>query len=318
MKACLSPDQIERQNAAQFGLTAGQIAQAVKEQFSGTIATRYRYEGQEIDVVLLGDETLKTSIANLEQTPVATPAGISVPLSQVARVSLDRGPTSINRTGQTRVVNITAQIMNRDLSSVTNDIEGKIKAYQMPEGYTYEMGGQNKELVDSFKDLGLALILAIILVYMILASQFESLLHPFTIILSLPMVFPEGHWAVITRRRSVYPGFIGLILLVGIVVSNAIVLVDYINKRREKGEERETAIENAGPIRLRPILMTALATVLGLVPLALGLGEGSESMAPMAIVVIFGLSLSTVSTLLVVPVFYTIFEDIRMRRKIKR
>ncbi len=311
--------QIERQNAAQFGLTAGQIAQAVKGTISGTIATRYRYEGQEIDVVLLGDETLKTSIANLEQTPVATPAGISVPLSQVARVSLDRGPTSINRTGQTRVVNITAQIMNRDLSSVTNDIESKIKAYQMPEGYTYEMGGQNKELVDSFKDLGLALILAIILVYMILASQFESLLHPFTIILSLPMGFSGGALGLfITRKTLCVPAFIGLILLVGIVVSNAIVLVDYINKRREKGEERETAIENAGPIRLRPILMTALATVLGLVPLALGLGEGSESMAPMAIVVIFGLSLSTVSTLLVVPVIYTIFEDIRTRRKDKK
>lgn len=311
--------QIKRQNAAQFGLTAGQIAQAVKGTISGTTATRYRYEGKEIDVILLGDETLKTSIANLEQTPIATPAGVSVPLSQVAQVSLDRGPASINRTGQTRVVNITSQIMNRDLNSVTKDIESKIKAYSLPEGYTYEMGGQNKELVDSFKDLGLALILAIILVYMILASQFESLLHPFTIILSLPMGFSGGVLGLfITRKTLCVPAFIGLILLVGIVVSNAIVLVDYINKRRESGEERETAIENAGPIRLRPILMTALATVLGLVPMALGLGEGSESMAPMAIVVIFGLSLSTVSTLLIVPVIYTIFEDIRTRRKDKR
>jgi HAE1 family hydrophobic/amphiphilic exporter-1 len=311
--------QIERQNAAQFGLTAGQIAQAVKGAISGTTATRYRYEGKEIDVVLLGDETLKTSISNLEQTPIPTSLGINVPLSQVARVILDRGPASISRTGQTRVVNITSQIMGRDLSSVTKDIESKLKAYQMPEGYTYEMGGQNKELTDSFRDLGLALILAIILVYMILASQFESLLHPFTIILSLPMGFSGGVLGLfITRKTLCVPAFIGLILLVGIVVSNAIVLIDYINKRREKGEERETAIENAGPIRLRPILMTALATVLGLVPMALGLGEGSESMAPMAVVVIFGLSLSTVSTLLVVPVIYTIFEDIRMRRKDKK
>jgi Cation/multidrug efflux pump len=311
--------QIKRQNAAQFGLTAGQIAQAVKGTISGITATRYRYEGKEIDVVLLGDETLKTSIANLEQTPVATPTGISVPLSQVAQVSLDRGPASINRTGQTRVVNITSQLMNRDLNSVTKDIENKIMAYSLPEGYTYEMGGQNKELVDSFMDLGLALILAIILVYMILASQFESLLHPFTIILSLPMGFSGGILGLfITRKTLCVPAFIGLILLTGIVVSNAIVLVDYINKRRERGEELETAIENAGPIRLRPILMTALATVLGLVPMALGLGEGSESMAPMAVVVIFGLSLSTLSTLLIVPVIYTIFEDIRTRRKDKK
>jgi HAE1 family hydrophobic/amphiphilic exporter-1 len=307
--------QIERQNAVQFGLTAGQIAQAVKGTISGITATRYRFEGKEIDVVLLGDETLKTSIANLEQTPLATPAGISIPLSQVATVILDRGPASINRSGQTRVVNITSQIVDRDLSSITADIESKLKTYPLPDGYTYEIGGQNKELTDSFKDLGLALILAIILVYMILASQFESLLHPFTIILSLPMGFSGGVLGLFLMGMPLsVPAFIGLILLVGVVVSNSIVLVDYINKRRERGEERETAIENAGPIRLRPILMTALATVLGLVPMALGLGEGSESMAPMAVVVIFGLSLSTLSTLLLVPVIYTIFEDIRTRR----
>ena len=306
--------QIERQNAVQFGLTAGQIAQAVKGTISGITATRYRYEGKEIDVILLGDETLKTSIANLEQTPLATPAGITIPLSQVATVILDRGPASINRSGQTRVVNITSQIVDRDLSSITADIESKLKTYPLPAGYTYEIGGQYEELTDSFKDLGLALILAIILVYMILASQFESLLHPFTIILSLPMGFSGGVLGLFLVGMPLsLPAFIGLILLVGVVVSNSIVLVDYINKRRERGEEREIAIENAGPIRLRPILMTALATVLGLIPMALGLGEGSESMAPMAVVVIFGLSLSTLSTLLLVPVIYTIFEDIRNR-----
>jgi len=188
----------------------------------------------------------------------------------------------------------------------------------MPDGYTYEVIGENKELTDSFKDLGLALVLAILLVYMILAAQFESLLHPFTIILSLPMGFSGGMLGLfITRTTLSVPSFIGLILLVGIAVSNAIVLVDYIIKRREQGEEREEAIENAGPIRLRPILMTTLATILGLLPMALGIGEGSETMAPMSIVVIFGLALSTVSTLLLVPVIYTIFEDVRDSRKRK-
>ena len=173
--------------------------------------------------------------------------------------------------------------------------------------------------MESFADLGLALILAILLVYMILAAQFESLLHPFTIILSLPMGFSGGMLGLfITRTTLSVPSFIGLILLVGIAVSNAIVLVDYIIKRRERGEEREEAIENAGPIRLRPILMTTLATILGLMPMALGIGEGSETMAPMAVVVIFGLALSTLSTLLLVPVIYTIFEDIRDSRKLKK
>lgn len=311
--------QVDRQKASQFGLTAAQISQAVKGTISGTTATRYRYEGKEINVVLTGDDSFKKSISNLEQTPISTPLGISVPLSQVAKVTLDRGPTAIARSGQTRVVHITSQIMNRDLASITTDIQKHLDSYQIPEGYSYEMGGQDKELQKSFKDLGVALILAILLVYMILASQFESLLHPFTIILSLPMGFSGAMLGLfITRSSLSVPAFIGLILLIGIVVSNSIVLVDYINKRRERGEARNEAIENAGPIRLRPIIMTTLATILGLIPMGLGIGEGSETMAPMAVVVIFGLLLSTVSTLLLVPVIYTIFEDIRERLRKKR
>lgn len=306
---------VDRQNATQFGLTAGQISQAIKGTISGTTATRYRYEGKEIDVVISGDETLTSSISNLEQTPIPTPLGISVPLSEVATVTLDRGPSAISRTGQTRVVNVTSQIINRDVNSISKDIESKLKDYPMPEGYTYALNGQNQQMMDSFSDLGLAMILAIILVYMILASQFESLLHPFTIILSLPMGLSGGMFGLfVTRQNISVPAFIGMILLIGIVVSNAIVLIDYINKRRERGEEREEAIENAGQIRLRPILMTSLATVLGLLPMALGMGEGSETMAPMAIVVVFGMAFSTLSTLLLVPVIYTIFEDIRKKR----
>lgn len=309
---------IDRKKAVQYGLTAAQISQAVKATISGTTATRYRYEGKEIDVVVSGDETFKASIPNLEETPIPTPFG-AIPLSQVAQVSLEHGPAAINRSGQTRVVHITSQLMNRDVNSVSKDIQAKLSAYTLPGGYTYEMGGQNKEMADSFKDLGLALILAVILVYMILASQFESLLHPFTIILSLPMGFSGGMLGLfITRKPISVTAFIGLILLIGIVVSNAIVLVDYINKRRERGESREEAIENAGPIRLRPILMTSLATILGLIPIALGIGEGSEAMSPMGVVVISGLALSTVSTLLLVPVIYTIFEDIRGRGFRKR
>lgn len=310
---------INRSNAAQFGLSATQISQAVKGTIAGTTATRYRYEGTEIDVVLSGDETFQMSLANLGQTPIPTPLGISVPLSQVAVVEMGRGPVMIERTGQTRVVHVTSQIIDRDVKSITTDIETKLKEYPITDGYTYEVVGENKELTDSFKDLGLALVLAILLVYMILAAQFESLLHPFTIILSLPMGFSGGMLGLfITRTTLSVPSFIGLILLVGIAVSNAIVLVDYIIKRRERGEQREEAIENAGPIRLRPILMTTLSTALALMPMAFGIGEGSETMAPMAVVVIFGLMFSTVSTLLLVPVIYTIFEDIRDSRKRKR
>ncbi|MGI6120419.1 MAG: efflux RND transporter permease subunit [Desulfosporosinus sp.] len=310
---------INRSKAAQYGLSAAQITQALKGTISGTIATRYRYEGTEIDVVLVGDETFKSSLENLGQTPIPTPYGITVPLSQVAEVELGRGPVMIERTGQMRAIHITSQIIERDLRSITSDIETKLNDYQMPEGYTYEVLGENKELMESFADLGMALILAILLVYMILASQFESLLHPFTIILSLPMGFSGGMLGLfITRIPLSVPAFIGLVLLAGIAVSNSIVLVDYIIRRRGMGEEREEAIEKAGPIRLRPILMTTLTTILGLMPMALGFGEGSETMAPMAVVVIFGLTFSMISTLLLVPVIYTIFEDIRYSGKRKR
>jgi HAE1 family hydrophobic/amphiphilic exporter-1 len=302
---------INRYNASQYGLTAAQIASAVKGSLSGVTASRYKYDGDEIDIVIKGDDTLKQSISNLKLVSIKTPLGVSVPLSQVAEVDISRGPIKIDRDGQVRVVTVTSQIINRDLQSVSRDIEEKLSEYDMPEGYLYEMGGQNKELTESFSDLFLALVLAVVLVYMILASQFESLLYPFTIMLSVPLAFAGGALGLfITGRPLSVPGLIGAIILAGIVVNNAIVLVDYINTRRRNGESRREAIVNAGPIRLRPILMTTLTTVLGLTPLALGVGEGAELEAPLATVVIGGLLLSTLLTLIFIPVMYTIFDDI--------
>lgn len=303
---------IDREKASKYGLTAYQIANGLKGTLSGTTATRYRYEGKEINVVITGDDTFKQSISNLEQTPISTPLGIDVSLSQIAQVSIERGPTAIERADQARVVHVTSDIVGSDLAGITSVIQTKLDDYPLPSGYVFEMGGENEEMVKSFMDLGMALVLAVVLIYMILAAQFESLIHPFTIIFSLPMGFSGGMLGLFITGSSIsVPAFIGLILLTGIVVSNAIVLVDYINKRREMGDNREEAIENAGPVRLRPIIMTSLTTALGLVPMALGMGEGSETMAPMAVVVVFGLTLSTISTLILVPVIYTINEDIK-------
>ena len=244
-----------------------------------------------------------------------------MPLSQVADVKLARGPSKISRENQVRVVSITSQILGRDMGSVSNDIETKLAEYDMPKGYSYEFTGENEDLKNAFSDLGLALVLAVVLVFMILASQFESLLHPFAIMLSVPMAFAGGALGLfITGKALSVVALIGFIMLAGIVVNNAIVLIDYINTRRSNGEERKEAIVNAGPTRLRPILMTTLTTVLGLVPLALGIGEGSEMQAPLAITVIGGLLLSTVITLVFVPVVYTIFDDLAnfIKRKIFR
>jgi len=189
----------------------------------------------------------------------------------------------------------------------------------LPNGYTIEYGGQNQEMEAAFSDLTLALILAVLLVYMIIASQFESLLVPFIIMLAAPLSFAGGLLGLFFTHRTLnITSIIGFIMLSGIVVNNAIVLLDYINTRRGFGETREEAILNAGPIRLRPILMTTLTTVLGLVPLSLGIGEGAEIQASMATVVIAGLSLSTLLTLIFIPVAYTLFDqghEFYMRKK---
>ena len=293
-----------------YGLTTAQIASSVKNTLLGRTATRYKYRGSEIDVIVKGDERFSQGLTNLKQLSIQTPIGTYVSLNELADVKVEIGPTSINRDNQVRVIRITSQIVGRDLGSVTKDVEEKIRNYDLLTGYSYEFGGENEEIESAFYDLRLALILAVVLVYMILASQFESIIHPFTIMLSVPLAFGGGALGLFLTGKSLsVPALIGFILLAGIVVNNAIVLVDYINTRRGYDEDRTSAVLNSGSIRLRPILMTTLTTVLGLVPLSLGIGEGAELQAPLAVSVIGGLLLSTLLTLVFVPVVYTIIDD---------
>lgn len=302
---------IDKLSASQYGLTTAQIANTVQTVVSGKTATRYTVEGDEIDLVLQGDDIYSQSISNLRNLPINSPTGTVIPLEQIADIEIVEGPVAINRDAQSRMVTVNSDISGRDLGSVVDDIDEKLTDYDMESGYSYEIGGENEQLEDAFSDLGLALILAVILVYMILASQFESLLHPFTIMFTVPLSIAGGALGLfLTQRTLNVTSLIGAIMLIGIVVNNAIVLIDYINTRRSNGESRLEAIQNAGPIRLRPILMTTLTTVLGLLPIAIGLGEGSEIQAPMATVVIGGLLLSTLLTLVLIPVMYTIFDDI--------
>ncbi|AOT69712.1 efflux RND transporter permease subunit [Geosporobacter ferrireducens] len=312
--------QVNRDVAVQYGLTAAQIASAVKGTVAGQTATKYRMNGEEIDVVIKGDSIFQESLSNLGQISVPSSRG-SVPLNQVARIAVVQGPISINREDQVRITQVNSQVFGRDLGSISRDIQAKLAQYPMPSGYTYELGGDNQQMIEAFQNLLLALGLAIVIMYMIMASQFESLIHPFTVMFSVPLAFSGGALGLfITGRTLSVTALIGVIMLSGIVVNNAIVLVDYINTRRAEGEERREAIINAGPIRLRPILMTTLTTVLGLLPLAIGIGEGAESQAPMATVVIGGLALSTLLTLVFVPVMYTLLDDFKnfIKRKILR
>lgn len=300
---------IDRQRAGQMGLTASQVAAIVRTAVSGTTTSTYRVGGKEYDIrVKMG--VGNPDLAELERLTIAAPNGTRVPLREVAQMSRVNGPTAIQRENQARVVNVTADLTGRDLGTVNAEIDLALKKVNIPQGYMIESGGQNEQMMESFASLGLALLLSIVLVYMVMAAQFESLMHPFVIMFSLPTTFIGVVAGLAATGRSLsVPAFIGVIMLAGIVVNNAIVLVDYINTLRREGLAREEAIVKAGPTRLRPILMTTLTTVLGLVPLTLGLGEGAETQAPMATVVVSGLTTSTLFTLVFVPVIYTIMDD---------
>ncbi len=312
---------VNREKATVYGLSAAQIASAVRTAVEGQVATRYRTGSEEIDVRVRLSEEGSKEVTEIENLLLASPLGFMVPLGEVAEIQEQQAPSTITRSNQVRVVSVTAQLDgSRDLATVIKDVESVIEQkFLLPPGYTLDFGGEFELMSDAFGDLLVALLMAIALVYMILAAQFESLLHPFVIMFSLPVTVIGVILAlVITGSTFSVVTFIGIIMLAGIVVNNAIVLVDYINQLRQRGLERDEAILTAGPIRLRPILMTALTTILAMVPLAFGTGEGAEMQASMAIAVIGGLTVSTFLTLLFVPVIYSLFDDLRNVRRRKK
>lgn len=301
---------VDREKAARYGLSASQILSSVLTSFNGQVVSRMRTGEDEVDIRL---ETAQNSTANIDtlsNLTIVSATGARVPLSAVADIQGQDAPRQINRTSQNRVVTITADISGRDTGSVNKDIQNRLSNFSLPDGYTLEFGGEAKDMAESFSSLGLALILSVVLVFMVMVAQFESLFQPFIIMFSLPPTFVGVILGLgLTGNSISVSALLGAIMLIGIVMNNAIVLVDYINTLRKRGYDRNQAILEAGPVRLRPILMTALTTVLAILPMAFGGGEGAESQAPMAVVIAFGLTLSTLITLVLVPVVYTIFDD---------
>lgn len=313
---------INRNKASQYGLTLPQITSAVRAAFEGQIATTYKSGGSEVDVRLIYPEEYRKNLTDMKNLTIMAPTGMKVSLDQIAAFTVNASPVTIQRDNQSRIVNVTSQIYGRDLNSVSQDVQAKLDAMALPAGYSVSMGGSVQEMMDAFSDLSFALILAILLVYMVMASLFESLTYPFIIMFSMPTAFIGIILSLLLTGRTInVSSFIGIIMLAGIVVNNAIVLVDNINRlRREEGMERRAAIEKAGPQRLRPILMTTLTTILAMFPLSLGLGEGAELSAPMGTVVFGGLTVSSIFTLVLVPVIYTIVDDWgkKLRNKVRR
>jgi HAE1 family hydrophobic/amphiphilic exporter-1 len=305
---------IKRDSAAMYGLTAATIGSAVRAELSGITATTMTMDGDDIEVVIKGNDTASASIDALRSMPVAAGTGGYVPLSTVADVSVELAPQTVTRYNQSRQVSITGDLEGIDVTTMTLQIQEVIANYDMPEGYTAEAGGTYEDMSDSFHDLILALIVALGLVYFVLASQFESFILPVIVMMILPVSLSGALFGLpLTGSDLSIIAVIGLIMLSGVVVNASIILVDYIKVRRLMGESKEEAILEACPLRIRPIMMTTLTTILAMVPMAFGYGDGGELMQPMAIVMITGMIISTFVTLLFTPVYYSLLDSLNVR-----
>ncbi|MFQ5603892.1 MAG: efflux RND transporter permease subunit [bacterium] len=296
-----------RQLLSKYNLNIREVAAIVRNKVRGDVATEFKEQDRKIDILVRLQERDRESIPDLHRLIINPGAAIPIPLEAVADIKVQEGPAEIRRVDQQRTAVITANIRGRSLSSISADIFRTLQAMELPADFTYTLAGQNQEMETSLDSLKMALALAIFLVYIVMASQFESMIHPFIIIFTIPLaLIGVLLFLYLLNTPLSIVVFLGMIMLAGIVVNNAIVLVDYINKLRERGMEKMEAIIQAGKVRLRPIIMTTTTTVLGLLPMALGLGDGAEIRTPMAVTVIVGLITSTILTLIIIPTVYSL------------
>jgi len=275
----------------------------------GKVATDFRQDERQIDVLVRLREEDRLGLDELQRLVINPNAPIPIPLSSVADIRVNEGPSEIRRIDQQRSAVVTANIQGIDLGTASGLIHDELSRMDFPMGFDFMISGQNEEMETSLQSLYFALVLAIFLVYVVMASQFESLVHPFVIMFTVPLALIGVVVALYLAQVALsVVVFIGLIMLAGIVVNNAIVLIDYINTLRRTGMQKTEAIIQAGAVRLRPITMTTATTVLGLLPMALGLGEGAEIRTPMALTVIAGLVSSTFLTLVVIPTVYSLVD----------
>ena len=303
---------VDREKAYMLALDLSTIADTLNTGITGKIATRYREAGDEFDVRVRLKEMDRLSLDNVKTVFVRTGMDSTVALSNIAHIAEREGPINIDRRNQERVITVSAGFSNRDFGSIAEEITDKLASFEVPEGFIVQFAGEQEEQQEAYRNLMIVLLLAVALVYMVMASQFESLLHPFVIMFSIPFATIGVILILFLTGTNVsIPAYIGIIMLVGIVVNNAIVLVDYINLLRKQGLETREAILEGGRRRLRPILMTTLTTIFALMPMSLGLGAGAEMQAPMARVVVGGLAVAMVFTLFFIPTMYSLFESVR-------
>jgi HAE1 family hydrophobic/amphiphilic exporter-1 len=300
--------ELDRELLAAQGLTPDRVAQRLRREVQGDVASKFNEAGFRVDIRVRANQAQLASLQELRMLSVVD-GGTPLPLYRVAkRVDVEEGPSEIRRIDQRQVAIITANVSGRDLGAVTDDLLARVNQISRPPDYDVVAGGQNRELQTSYRSLTFALLLAIFLVYVVMACQFESIRHPALVMFSVPLAFIGVIYALAWLQIDLsIVVFIGGITLAGIVVNNAIVLVDYVNQLRARNYSKRDAVIAAGQVRLRPILMTTLTTVLGLIPMATYAGEGAEIRQPMAVTIIAGLLTATFLTLVLIPVVYDLF-----------
>jgi HAE1 family hydrophobic/amphiphilic exporter-1 len=309
--------EVDREKAARLGLTVGMVGRVVKEAFLGTVAGTYRIGGDECDLRVRFQDFDRNSVTDIKNINIPSPVGPQIPLYQIASIGYGKGPVEITRENQERKVTVKGNTFGRDMGSIVQDIQEKVAQMQLPDGYFVKFGGRYQDMQEAFSSLAWALVIAILLVYMIMAAQFESLLTPFVIMFTVPLAFMGVILGLLAFGKTLsVPSVMGILILTGIVVNNAIVMIDYTERLQKRGIAIAEAIVEGAVVRVRPILITAITTILGMLPMALSQSEGAELRSPMAVAVASGLLFSTFLTLFIIPMVYSIVNRVSYKRSI--
>ena len=313
---------VNRDKATDLGVSTSNIATTLQTMFNGTVVTQYRDQEDTYDVRLIlapGDRKSLADVNNIyaaSATKDKNGQSVMVPLSQVTKLVYATSPTQIKRYDRQGQITISANLSGVSLGDFNTVLNKKLADVKLPEGYKFVSTGQTQQMTDAFTGIIMALAMAVLFIFFVLAAQFESYIDPFAIMLALPLAIIGAILGLLLAHSMLsMMSLIGIIMLMGLVTKNAILLVDFAKQSIEKGTERNKALVEAAVVRMRPIIMTTTAMIFGMIPLALGIGPGAESRAPMAHAIIGGLITSTILTLIVVPVVYTLLDDLRNRKK---
>jgi hydrophobic/amphiphilic exporter-1 (mainly G- bacteria), HAE1 family len=309
---------LDQEKMTSFGLNTSMVANTIRNRITGLTATKYKEDGNEYDVIVRYDEKYRHSTEDIENISVLTPMGKTIKVGEITQLKHYYSPPNIERENKERVVTVSSAVFGTDVGSIQKELDEKMLTMNIPDGVSVEYGGSIEDMQDSFGDILMLMALIVILVYIVMASQFESLTEPFIIMFSIPFAFTGVFISLFLFHATINViSMIGMVMLVGIVVKNGIVLVDYTNLLVDKGYSLKQAVVAGGRSRLRPVLMTSLTTILAMLPMIVLSGSGSEMWKPMGITVFGGLTFSTIVTLVLVPTIYTIFGVGKVKRQKK-